>query len=135
MGLCSPGSISPDFRVSKPFWNAMGPTFLSLCNINLLTSEKIRSIDLLNGLKENPLDKWAQYLGECLSELPSGKSRRGHIETAISQDGIYKMSRRNGQLPRSQLSRGSRKLFYRRIYARFRQIPRGLHGQNKTTSL
>ena len=42
---------------------------ISLCNINLLTSEKIRSIDLLGAIEENSIEKGEQNLVECLSKL------------------------------------------------------------------
>ena len=57
LGLCAPGIPSPAFRAPKPFRKAVRSTLLSVCNINLLTPEKIRPIDLLNVIKENFLDK------------------------------------------------------------------------------
>ena len=40
LGICSPGIVEPCFMVSEPFWKAIRSTLLSVCNTNLLTSEK-----------------------------------------------------------------------------------------------
>ena len=46
LGICPTGIKAPAFSVSGPFQKAVISTLLSVCNINLLTSEKIRSVDL-----------------------------------------------------------------------------------------
>ena len=50
--------------------------FYIVCNKAILTSETIRSTNLLNVLIRNIIDKGVQKLGGCLSELPGGKSKR-----------------------------------------------------------
>ena len=53
LGLCSPGIIQPGERQRKTFWKAIRKVLSEVCGRNILTSELIRSADLLKVLKEN----------------------------------------------------------------------------------
>ena len=68
--LCPPGIILPGQRQSKMFWKAISKALLEVCNIDLLTSDKIRSAGMLEVLQEKVLDKGAKILMKCLSNLP-----------------------------------------------------------------
>ena len=57
MVLCSPGLSGPKFRVSKQIWCVGGPTILSVCNTDLLTSETIRPNDLIKATRDTLLEK------------------------------------------------------------------------------
>ena len=59
--------------VSGPFWNSIRSTLLYVRNTYLITSEKIRHIDIINVLKVILLDKWGREIGDCVSGYPGGK--------------------------------------------------------------
>ena len=62
------------------FRKSISKALLEVCNSDFLTSERIRSAGLLKALQEKFLDKGAQILMECLSNLP-GKT----VETVIKK--------------------------------------------------
>ena len=72
LGLCSPCILEPAYRVFRAIWNPIR-SLLSVCNKDILTSEAIRSTDLLNVLNKTLLDNGVQNLGGCLSEFPRGE--------------------------------------------------------------
>ena len=72
-GLCSPVILAPSYRVRSPFWGAVRTSLLSVCNKGILTSETIRSTNLLNDLNRYFLGKWVGNLGVLLSEFPGKK--------------------------------------------------------------
>ena len=57
LGICSPGIIIPEEWQSETFWKAIGKSLLEIRNPDILTSEQIRSADLLKVLREKFLDK------------------------------------------------------------------------------
>ena len=83
LGLCSPCVIAPASRVPKPFWEVIRSTLLYVCNINLLTAEKIWPIDMLNVLRRNFLDMGGAKARGVHIGISRGGSRRGHNEAAI----------------------------------------------------
>ena len=79
LSLCSPGIVEPGERLRKAFWKEIGKLLLAVCGRNSLTSEIIRSPNVLNALRENFLDEGVQKLVECQSSL-SGKAANAAIK-------------------------------------------------------
>lgn len=70
--LFSPWILEPKFRLSNQLWGAISSALLSGWDTDLITSETIRSSDMINVVSEKLLGKLVRKLGGCLSILPEG---------------------------------------------------------------